>query len=97
MLDFRQTWGEHRVYFRERRRGFCALPATWTDAVEPEPFVVVSRGRAFFTARDLTVLAGLVAELSGAERRKAKSVKAVKQTTPPKKKARKRNGGRRLR
>jgi hypothetical protein len=79
LLDYRQTWGEHRVYFRDGSGGFCALPAGWTDAVEPDPFVVVSRGRAFFTARELTQLAALVAALSGNDARKANSAVSVKQ------------------
>jgi hypothetical protein len=40
------------------------MPATWTDVVGPDPFLVVSAGRSNFRVDDLLALAGLVAELS---------------------------------
>lgn len=37
-----------------------SLPAAWTDAVEPDPFVVVAAGRSPFRVDDLLALAGLL-------------------------------------
>jgi hypothetical protein len=42
----------------------CSLPATWTDVVGPDPFVVVSAGRSHFRPADLLQLAVLLCELT---------------------------------
>jgi hypothetical protein len=43
------------------------LPASWTDVVDPDPFVVMAAGRSLFRVEDLLTLADLLAEL-GEER-----------------------------
>lgn len=42
-----------------------SLPAGWTDAVEPDPFVVVAGGRCLFRVEDLLVLVELVEGVGG--------------------------------
>ena len=39
------------------------MPAAWTDVEGPDPFLVVSAGRASFRVEDLLALAALVAGL----------------------------------
>ena len=59
LLTYRKTWGEDRVFFQEAGR-LRALPAGWTDAVEPPVFVTLAAGRAHFRPDDLLRLAELV-------------------------------------
>jgi hypothetical protein len=64
MVGFAHTWGEHRVFFREAgQTRVRALPATWTDVVGADPFVVLSAGRSHFRPENLLQLALLLAEL----------------------------------
>ena len=64
MLDYRQAWGEDRVYVHDDGGGLHHLPATWTDAAPANPFVVVSAGRAAFRFEDLVALANLLVQLA---------------------------------
>ena len=65
LVGFAPTWGEQRVFFREPGGArIRSMPATWTDVVGPDPFLVVSAGRSNFRVDDLLTLAGLVVELS---------------------------------
>lgn len=66
LVDFRQAWGEDRVYFYDREGRLKAIPTDWTDFRGPDPFVVISAGRACFRVRDLLSLADLLADLSKA-------------------------------
>jgi len=64
LAGFAHTWGEHRVFFREPgQTRMRSLPATWTDVVAVDPFVVVSAGRSYFRPEDLLRLALLLHEL----------------------------------
>jgi hypothetical protein len=65
MVGFAHTWGEYRVFFRRPgERRVCSLPATWTDVVEPDPFVALAAGRSLFRVDDLLTLSDLIGELS---------------------------------
>jgi hypothetical protein len=61
LVDYRQTWGEHRAYFHDEQGRLIAIPAGWTDAAAPDPFLVVAAGRALFRMEDLMQLAKLIA------------------------------------
>jgi hypothetical protein len=64
MVGFAHTWGEHRVFFREPGQAQVrSLPATWTDVVAPDPFVVLAARRSHFRPQDLLQLAQLLREL----------------------------------
>jgi len=52
-----------RVFYYDERGFLVGLPAEWTDAEPPDPFVVLSAGRSYFRAEDLVRLVRLVAEL----------------------------------
>jgi hypothetical protein len=60
----RRNWELDRVYFYDDGGELVSLPAEWTDAVAPDPFVVVSEGRAPFHVGGLLELADLVASLA---------------------------------
>ena len=68
LLDYRQTWGEDRVYVHDDQGCLQHLPATWTDAAPADPFVVVSAGRAAVRFEDLLALADLLAQVAGTNR-----------------------------
>jgi hypothetical protein len=53
LVVHRRTWGEDRVFFYDERARLVALPASWTDFVSPDPFVVIAAGRSLFRAEDL--------------------------------------------
>lgn len=59
----RQTWGEDRVSFFDVDGVQRSLLRGWTDAGDPDPFVVLAAGRSAFRVQDLVTLVDLVAEL----------------------------------
>ncbi len=72
----RRNWGEDRVYFLDGDGELRSLPASWTDAVAAEPFVVIAAGRSPWRVVDLLALAELIG------RHPAVSARDVKRTTP---------------
>jgi uncharacterized protein DUF5372 len=63
LVDYRQTWGEDRVYFHDDSGQLARLPLQWTDVVPDDPTVVVGAGRAHFRYHDLCRLADLLTRL----------------------------------
>jgi hypothetical protein len=76
-LAVRQTWAEHRVFFLDEDGVQHSLPVGWTDAVEPDVFVVMAAGRCPFRIGDLFELAELLGKL-----RLGLPAAAVKETSP---------------
>jgi uncharacterized protein DUF5372 len=64
LVEYKNAWGEDRVYFHNEEQQLIALPASWTDVVAADPLVCIGEGRALFRADDLFELAGLVHRLS---------------------------------
>ena len=64
-LAVRQTWSQDRVFFVDTDARQFSLPVGWTDAAEPDPFVVVAAGRCPFRLGDLVELQGLIGGLAG--------------------------------
>jgi len=62
LVAVRQTWGEYRVFYYDEAGALAALPTTWTDVAEPDPFVAIAAGRAYCRVADLLRLAMLVGE-----------------------------------
>ena len=60
----RRNYGDDLVYVYGVDGELLPLPARWTDAVPPDPFVEAAAGRAPFRTGDLLELAGRVAELA---------------------------------
>lgn len=63
LVEYKNAWGEDRVYFHNEEQQLIALPASWTDVVAADPLVSVGNGRALFRADDLCELSGLVRRL----------------------------------
>lgn len=63
LIAYKQTWGEYRVFFYDEQGAFVSLPAEWTDAVQPDPFVSLAAGRSDFRVEELCQLVALVAQL----------------------------------
>ena len=59
-MDRYRSWGEDRVYYYDGSGALRSLPADWTSVVQPEPFVVIAAGRAYFRPADLWALAELI-------------------------------------
>jgi hypothetical protein len=62
-VTVRCNWGEDRVYFHDEQGQLCCIPASWTDAVPPDPVVALSAGRCAFRVADLMELVRLVESL----------------------------------
>jgi uncharacterized protein DUF5372 len=60
VIAVRHTWGEVRVFFLDEDGTQRSLPLAWTDASEPDPFVVVAAGRSALRVADLLDLAALL-------------------------------------
>ncbi|HZM65808.1 MAG TPA: DUF5372 family protein [Nakamurella sp.] len=58
----RQTWGEDRAFFLDEDGTMKSLPTAWTDAAQPDVFVVMAAGRSPFRVEDLIGLATLIAD-----------------------------------
>ena len=56
--------GERRVYFYNWEGHLASIPLDWTDIESPDPFVVVSAGRALFRIKDVLRLVYLVDEIT---------------------------------
>jgi hypothetical protein len=59
----RRIWDSDRVFFRVPGGDVVSLPAAWTDAVAPDPFVVTAAGGVPFRTADLLAVAELAARL----------------------------------
>jgi hypothetical protein len=51
------------VYLRDRNGHVASLPIAWTNLVAPDPFLIVSAGKARFRPRDLLELVDLIQRL----------------------------------
>jgi hypothetical protein len=60
LADRYRTWGEDRVYYHTAAGELKSLPVGWTDLDEPEPFVVIGAGRAYFRPADLWAVVQLI-------------------------------------
>jgi hypothetical protein len=61
LVDYRQTWGEHQVYFHDANQRLRAVPTDWTSMAALDPFVSVAAGRSCFRIVDLLELAQMIA------------------------------------
>ena len=63
LLEYRQCWGEDRVFYLDEGEELRSLPAHWTSAVAAEALVVLSAGRSLYRVADLLELAKLTREI----------------------------------
>ena len=66
LVRIHKAWGELRVVLRGSS-DTLSLPATWTDALPADAFVVQAAGRSALRMQDLLALVQLVRDLGGHE------------------------------
>lgn len=71
-----------RLLLRIDNDRVCSVPPQWTDAVAPDPELVVSGGRSPFRVADLLELADLVSRLRGQDQRKTNNAADVSKIAP---------------
>jgi hypothetical protein len=62
-VEYRNNWGEDRVYFHDAEGRLQSILASCTDAGGIDPFVEISAGRSWFRYEDLIRLADLLERL----------------------------------
>ena len=65
LIRYRRSWGRPSIDLHDDRERIITVPIAWTDASEPDPFVVVSSGRSDFRVEDLLRLVRLIEGLKG--------------------------------
>jgi hypothetical protein len=63
LTDIKHAWGELRVFYYGHNNLIQSMPASWTDAIPPDPFVEEAQGKAFFRIVDLVELIKRVEEI----------------------------------
>ena len=65
LVAYRKSWRRQYVDCHDHNQQLLSIPLDWTDATEPDPFIVLAAGRAYFRFEDLLALAELVERLNG--------------------------------
>ena len=60
LVSTRWNWQQEWVYFHDDEGRLASVPADWTSLSAPDPFLVLSNGRAQFRPYDLVRLADLI-------------------------------------
>ena len=60
LFDYRNTWGEHRVFYFDDNGELKNLPALWTSYFQQDPFLIISNKRSYFRPSDLLELSKLI-------------------------------------
>ena len=60
LVSYRRSWGKECVDCQDEKGRQLSFPIAWTDLAEPDPFVVIGRGRPYFRVEDLIRLADLI-------------------------------------
>lgn len=63
LLEYRQCWGEDRVFYLNEGGDLRSFPARWTSAVADDPLTVIASGRAMFRIDDLLELVTLIQDM----------------------------------
>jgi hypothetical protein len=66
-VEYRHSWGEHRVFFYDAQGQIVSIPANWTSLVEEDPFIVVGAVRSYFRPQELLQLGDLIEALKSAK------------------------------
>ena len=54
LIEYRNNWGEDRVYFHDAEGQWQSILASCTDVGGVDPFVEIAAGRSFFVTRILS-------------------------------------------
>ena len=60
LVGYRRSWGNECVDLHDEQQQLITVPLAWTDAAEPDPFVVIAAGRSYFRMEDLVRLVHLI-------------------------------------
>ena len=60
LVGYRRSWANECVDLIDQKEQLVTVALAWTDAAEPDPFVVLSAGRAYFRTEDLVRLVHLI-------------------------------------
>jgi len=60
LVDYRKSWGKHRVYFYDSSEQLRQVPASWTDVVGEDPYIAIAQGRSALHFESLLRLADLL-------------------------------------
>lgn len=60
LLEYRQCWGEERVFYLDQQGDLRSLPAYWTSAAADDPLLVIAVGRSMFRVPDLLELVAMI-------------------------------------
>ncbi len=85
LVDYRPRGGDERVFYHDEKGRLLSLPACWTSAFPPDPFVVMASGQSAFRIVDLLELARLIQGLSDYPNeleREGQTKSSVRQITP---------------
>jgi hypothetical protein len=63
LIEYNQAWGENRVTFLDSSGQLQRFPASWTDVIGDDPFLVVAAGRSPLRVTELLWLVELIASL----------------------------------
>jgi hypothetical protein len=63
LIEYRNNWGEDRVYFHDAEGLLQSILASCTDAGGVDPFVEIAAGKSFFRYEELLRLADLLERL----------------------------------
>jgi hypothetical protein len=67
LVTRRHNWGTDRVFYYNSKKQLKSLPTAWTDAITPDPVVVLSAGQAAFRIQDLLELSRFIEALQAKE------------------------------
>ena len=56
----KQWAGERQFIVRRPDGSLCLVPASWTDFLPPDPYLMIGQGRSHFRVEDLVALADLL-------------------------------------
>jgi hypothetical protein len=61
------SWGQEWVYFHDDKNRLRSVPVDWTSLCSPDPFVILSNGRAKFRLEDLFHLVRMVDKIGDSD------------------------------
>jgi hypothetical protein len=70
LIEYRNVWKNRCVQFLNDQGIVSSIPLEWTDAEGVDVFVQYSEGRSAFRVEDLVRLVDLIADLTGADKKK---------------------------
>jgi len=64
-VAYRKSWRREYVDCHHHNQQQLSILLDWTDAAEPDPFIVLAAGRTYFKFANLLALAQMIDRLNG--------------------------------